>query len=155
MFYRFRFESETYREMSRLPVHLRMKLDLTGIKISLKDWLAFSYEERLRLCEAPVETGQEKTRFAAIVDSLLERHTGVGAVRVPPLTAAPWEDPRQIPPAMLDKGTARDRPVNPEEWSRWNPCQRYALIKLASSKNEPEKFYEALREFRQGGGESS
>ena len=41
MFYRFGYETEFYPGLSRLPLHVRMKLDLTGIKISLKDWLAF------------------------------------------------------------------------------------------------------------------
>src|ERR687895_781659 len=47
MFYRFRCEAAFYRNLDRLPLHVRMKLDLTGIKLSLKDWLAFHIEERM------------------------------------------------------------------------------------------------------------
>jgi hypothetical protein len=50
MFHGFRYESEFYPTLSRVPLHVRMKLDLTGVKISLKDWLSFSFEERTVLC---------------------------------------------------------------------------------------------------------
>ena len=63
MFCRFQFEAEFYPTMSRIPTHLRMKLDVTGIKVSLKDWLAFSVEERWVLCNLPVETEEERDRF--------------------------------------------------------------------------------------------
>ena len=36
MFYRYRFESEIYPSLNRIPLHVRMKLDLAGAKISLK-----------------------------------------------------------------------------------------------------------------------
>ncbi len=148
MFCRFRFESEIYREMSRLPIHLRMKLDVTGIKLSLKDWLAFSLEERRLLCEAPVEPEQERARFVAAVASLMKTRTGIESTRISPPVDTAWEDPNKIPPVVLDRSVVGELPVAPTEWAQWSPCQRYALVKFAVSKNEPETFYEALREFR-------
>jgi hypothetical protein len=73
MFHRYQYESETYPSLSRIPLHVRMKLDVTGIKISLKDWLAFSIEERTVLCHLPVETEEEKQAFASYLDFLSRR----------------------------------------------------------------------------------
>ena len=56
MFYRYRFESEIYPSLSLIPLHVRMKLDITGVKISLKTWLSFSVEECWVLCHLTVET---------------------------------------------------------------------------------------------------
>ena len=56
MFNRYRYEAEFYRTLNRIPLDVRMKLDLAGVKISLKDWLAFSFEERTVLCHLPIET---------------------------------------------------------------------------------------------------
>jgi hypothetical protein len=40
--------------------------------------------------------------------------------------------------------------VSPVEWGQWDPFQRYTLYKLSVSKNEPEQFHDALKEFREG-----
>ena len=41
MFHRYDYESEFYPSLTRLPLDVRRKLDVTGIKVSLKDWLSF------------------------------------------------------------------------------------------------------------------
>ena len=150
MFYRYRFESDIYPELSRIPLHVRMKLDLTGVKISLKDWLAFALEEREALCHLPVETEEEKKAFSSYLDFLSRRYFGGKAESVAPMKDPPWEDLGRVadPVELRSKETARA--VTAEEWRRWNSCQRYALFKLAVSKNEPEQFFGALKEFRNG-----
>ena len=55
MFHRYDYEAEFYPSLSRLPLDLRRKLDITGFKISLKEWLAWSLEERTALCHLPCE----------------------------------------------------------------------------------------------------
>jgi len=53
------------------------------------------------------------------------------------------------------RGKETDKAVTVEEWSRWDLGQRYALFKLSISKNEPEVFFAALKEFREGSGNPS
>ena len=155
MFYRYRFESEIYPELSRIPLHVRMKLDLTGVKLSLTAWLAFSLAEREVLCDLPVETGADKKVYGSHLDSLSHRHFGEKVALVPPMTDPPWEDLRRVPDSVAIKSSESARIVTPEEWGRWNSCQRYALLKLSTSKNEPEQFYRALEEFREPVGEQT
>lgn len=148
MFYRYHFESEIYPTLSLIPLHVRMKLDITGIKISLKTWLAFGLEERWVLCHLPVETEEERGIFSSYLDFLTRRYVGEEPARVPTSTNLPWEDLNHVPDSVRAKSERIDRPVASEEWARWNACQRFALFKLSVSKNEPEKFDQALREFR-------
>ena len=148
MFYRYNFESEIYPALSLIPLHVRMKLDITGIKTSLKTWLVFSMEERWVLCHLPVETEEEKENCSFFLAFLTRRYVGEDPSRVQAVTEPPWEDSGQVPDSVRAKGDGIDRPVTLEEWSRWNTCQRFALFKLSVSKNEPEKFYQALQEFR-------
>ena len=68
MFNRYRFESEVYESLDRIPLDVRMKLDRTGAKISLKDWSAFSLQERWALCDLPVECRTVQQRHGAPVD---------------------------------------------------------------------------------------
>ncbi|MCZ6563851.1 MAG: nitrate reductase maturation protein NarM [Deltaproteobacteria bacterium] len=148
MFYRYRFESEIYPSLSLIPLHVRMKLDITGVKISLKTWLAFSTEERWVLCHLPVETEEERENFSSYLVFLTCRYVGEDPSRVQAVTKLPWEDSGQIPDSVRAKSDEIDCPVTLEEWSQWNAYQRFALFKLSVSKNEPEKFYQALQEFR-------
>lgn len=150
MFYRYRFEAEIYPTLSRIPLNVRMKLDLTGVKISLKSWLAVSFEERQVLCHLPVETEEEKNAFHAYVDFLSTRYFGEKAAQIPTMSNAPWEDRESIPDSVVLKSKESGRDVSPEEWRQWNLHQRYALFKLSISKNEPEAFHETLLEFREG-----
>ncbi len=148
MFYRYNFESEIYPSLSLIPLHVRMKLDITGIKISLKTWLAFRVEERWVLCHLPVETEEEGENFSSYLAFLTRRYVGEKLARVQAVTNPPWEDSGQVPDSVRAKCDGIDRPVTLEEWSQWNAYQRFALSKLSVSTNEPEKFYQVLQEFR-------
>jgi len=148
MFCRYRFESEIYPSLSRIPLHVRMKLDLTGARISLKGWLAFSFEERSVLCHLPVETDEERENFSSYLDFLSRRYLGEGAGRIPAVTNPSWEDREKIPESVEARSRKAGEPITLAEWSRWAAHQRYALCKLSISTSEPAEFYEALREFR-------
>ncbi len=151
MFYRFRFESEIYPDLSRIPLHVRLKLDLAGVKISLKDWLSYSMEERGALCHLPVDTEEEKKNFISYLDFLSRRYQAKAAL-VEPVVDPPWESPGRIPDSVVAKSKETGKPVTTDEWNSWNLCQRYAVYKLSISKNEPEKLSEALQEFREQAG---
>ncbi len=152
MFYRYRFEAEIYDTLSRIPVHVRMKLDVTGVKISLKDWLAFSLEERWALCHLPVDTEEEKQTFISYLDFLCRRYFSAAVTSVPAVTDPPWEKLGDIPDTVVEKSRETGQAVRLDEWHSLNSCQRYALYKLSISKNEPEQFFAVLKEFRETGG---
>jgi len=78
MFHRFQYEAEFYPGLDRLPLHVRMKFDLTGIKLSLKQWLAFSFEERKVVCHLPAESEEELEAFVAYMNFLCGRYSGSG-----------------------------------------------------------------------------
>lgn len=148
MFDTFQFESGIYRDLGLIPLCVRMKLDLAGVKLSRKTWLAFTMEEREILCRLPAESAAERKAYADYLDGLSERHTGEKPAAVPPVTNPPWENRASIPEAVAARSRAAGGPVTRVEWSGWNRFQRYALVKLAASKSEPEQFARALEEFR-------
>jgi hypothetical protein len=147
MFYRFRFESEFYPTLSRVPLHLRMKLDLAGVKFSLQDWLAFSFEERTALCHFPVDEADERQAFVAYLDFLARKYRGEPVALAAPLDRLLWD--HRIPEPVAAKSAARNQTVTAEEWSGWPSGYRYALYKTAISKSEPEAFFELLQELRE------
>jgi len=147
MFCRFAYEAEFYPTLSRLPLHVRMKLDLTGVKISLKDWLAFSFEERTVLCHLPIDTVEERIVFSSYLDFLSRNHRGEPVTRTEPMDSSRWEQ-SEVPEPVAQKSAADSRAVTPYEWRRWQSHQRYALYKTAISKNQPGAFEQILDELR-------
>ena len=148
MFPRYDFESEIFPSLNRISLHVRMKLDLTGTRISLNAWLAFSLEERWVLCHFPVAAEEERKSFVSYLDFLSLRYLGERVEVASSLLDPPWENAARVPEAVEASSKEMGNPVTLDEWARWEPHRRYVLFKLAISKNEPEQFHAALREFR-------
>lgn len=149
MFYRYQHEADIYNDLSRIPLHVRMKLDLTGIKIGLKDWLTFDIEERTVLCHLPVESEEEKQAFTSYIDFLSRRYSNVPAARTAAMSSSLWNSKLEVPRAVTERTAAQTPPVTVEEWRRWKFHQRYALYKTALSQSEPEQFFAVLKELRE------
>ncbi|HLN88024.1 MAG TPA: nitrate reductase associated protein [Candidatus Limnocylindrales bacterium] len=145
MFHRYQYEADFYPTLSRLPLDLRRKLDLTGIKLSLKDWQAFSFEERTVLCHLPCETDDEAQAFSNYIDFLSRRYNGTAIEKIEPLNAALWQ-PSAVPQAVLDRSAALHHAVTLERWRLWPSHDRYALYKTAVSKSQPEDFEQVLHQ---------
>lgn len=146
MFYRFDFEAAFYPTLERLPFHVRMKLDLVGVRVSLSTWRAFSLEERWALCHLPADTDEEREVFTAFLGALAAARTGMDAERCPALDPDAWAA-ASVPDSVASRSEGEGVPVSPAEWSRWAAHERYALYKTALSK-DPELFRLALRELR-------
>ena len=148
MFYRFLYEAAFYPNLDRLPLHVRMKLDLTGIKLSLKDWLAFHIEERTAICHLPVDHEDEKQAFRDYLNFLSHQYCGAPAPMIPPVDPLLWEMSNRVPGPVLERSGDNGKAVAIEEWTGWASHQRYALYKTAISRSEPEKFFAVLDELR-------
>ncbi len=146
MFYRFEFEAAFYPTLERVPFHVRMKLDLAGVRVSLSTWRAFSLEERRALCHLPADTDEEKEVFAAFLAALAEARAGVEAGRCPALDPDAW-GAASVSDSVAARSEGAAVPVTLAEWGRWAGHERYALYKTALSK-DPELFQLALRELR-------
>lgn len=146
MFHRYRYEAEYYPTLSRLPLDLRRKLDATGIKLSLKDWLAFAFEERTVLCHLPCESVDEARAFAAYIDFLSRQYRGAPAEKTAVLDSRLW-DSSQLPEGVVEKSRGlENQTVTLERWRGWQPHQRYALYKTAVSKSQPGAFERVLEQ---------
>ena len=148
MFYRFDYEAASYPKLDRLPLHVRMKLDLTGVKLSLKDWLAFHIEERTVICHLPVDDEDEKQAFREYLNFLSQQYCGAPAKTLAPIDPLLWEISDQVPGPVLEQSGANGKAVALEEWMNWASHQRYALYKTAVSRSEPEKFFAVLDQLR-------
>jgi hypothetical protein len=147
MFHRYDYESEFYPSLTRLPLDVRRKLDVTGIKVSLKDWLSFSLEERIVLCHLPCDNDEERQVFTAYVDFLARKFLGKPTEKLEPMDSSLWSE-TAVPDAVAQRSTALNQAVTASEWRGWPSHHRYALYKSAASKQQPEAFEQVLRQLR-------
>ncbi len=143
MFHRYQYEADFYPTLSRLPLDLRRKLDVTGIKLSLKDWQAYSFEERTVLCHLPCETDEEAQALSNYIEFLSRRYNGTPIEKTEPLNAALWQ-PSAVPEAVIKRSVALHHAVTLDRWRLWPSHDRYALYKTAVSKSQPEAFEQVL-----------
>ena len=147
MFHRYRYEAEFYPMLNRIPLDVRMKLDLTGLKISLKDWVAYGFEERSVLCHLPITDADESQVFSHYMDFLSRKYQGRAVEVTEALNPCLW-DLSRVPEPVTEKSAACLSPVTLAEWRCWESHQRYALYKTAISKSQPEAFADILEELR-------
>ncbi len=143
MFHRYDFEAEFYPNLTRLPLDLRRKLDVAGVKLAVKDWLALSFEERSVLCNLRCESDEECQVLVNYLDFLSRKYRGEPIGLIEPMDRSLWTS-STVPQAVSEKSAALARAVTLDQWRHWQSHDRYALYKTAVSKNQPEAFEQVL-----------
>jgi len=141
---KFAFEGDMHEKLDCVPLAVRRKLDLAGLKISLAGWQTLTRPERLALCNLDVD----EPGALAIYTECLEGFASRGGVSLGNLGAAdprawsPDAIPDRIAAALHDKG----RTLAPARWARLDEDERYCLHKLADPKRDPAKFWLLVEE---------
>lgn len=149
MFRKFKFEQEFYDNLRCIPFAVRHKLDLTGVKLSMKIWNRFSDDERRKLCEMDAE-GPEATRYRELLVSLLQK-LGEPAKFLEPAQLEQekiqWANPNQIPEDIVAKTSQLGLAIQLEDWKNLDNLQRFVLFKLSQGKHDHLNLAPALKEF--------
>lgn len=144
----FDFESDFAGSLRCIPMIVRMKLDLCGIKLTLRQWSRFTHEDRAALVDKPGETPTEQAAYRQHVLELVQSRSDEPARFLPPESHESWQQPDQMPDDIAQQAGADDiSPPTDTQWADLSPLQRFALIKLARSKHENENFVPAMKEF--------
>jgi len=144
----FRFEVDFGGTLRCIPMSVRMKLDQTGIKLSLKQWNRIPPTGRRELVERPCSTAAETDAYRQHLVSLIEAHTRTAVEFAPLDPSPPWADSTATPERIRE--WARNLGVAPpskEQWAALTPMQRFALFKLTRPGHSNENFLPAMREF--------
>jgi hypothetical protein len=134
----FSFEREVYATLDLIPLGVRRKLDLAGVKLSLAGWQALPLADRRALAEA--EVGDEASIVA--FGTMLREAAGRAGARLDPLPAGPhpWRV-AAVPPELGGR-------VGDEAWAALDDEARHALLLLArgGSAAREERLRVALAE---------
>jgi hypothetical protein len=141
----FGFESDFVGGWRCIPLCLRRKLDLAGIKLKLSHWLALSPAERQALVQWP-DDGPSLRALAAHLQTLTAGHAD-GPVKPLPIPGeAPWQRTDQVAADVQLSAAPLGVRLTLEQWSGLSELERFALCKLARPGHDHHNLAPALAE---------
>ncbi len=143
----FGFERELYATMSCLPLAAKYRLDVIGIKISIKQWHALTMEERRAICEMPADNEDERRVMSEFVCRLIAQRCGEHPSFLSNEQRATALQTAYLPRAVEQQAGSLGYELDAERWKMLDGDQRYALLKFAGDDRRRTKFAAALREF--------
>ena len=142
----FGFEAEFTADLRCIPMAVRRKLDLAGVKLKLQHWGELAEDERIALLAWP----DAPEAIARLRQHLLQRTAALSAGPARELPCAigePWQQ-GEAPPALLSASCDQlGVQLRSGVWSELDELQRFALVKLSHPGHEHRNLPRALVEF--------
>lgn len=144
----FQFEQDKYYALRRIPMAIRRKLDLCGVKLTIRDWSKFSRPDREQLLAMPCDDDAQIAAFGLRLKSLIEACGGDSALAVPIDPEPAWKITSTIPAAVCARIVEQSLPAPTlEQWAALSELQRFALTKLTREGHDNKNLPHALQEF--------
>jgi hypothetical protein len=143
----FQFEMDFVDSLRCIPMSVRLKLDTCGIKLKLHQWNQFNQEARQKLVDLACESIIEIQNYREFLQNLITDTTGEIAKELTIDPHPPWLNESVIPTAILAQAESLEVTITLEQWQKFSPLQRFALLKLSNSHHENSNFLPALDEF--------
>jgi hypothetical protein len=144
----FNFEQDFSKAFQCIPMAVRYKLDLSGVKLSLHQWKCFTEDDRrdalLRPCETPAEISQYRDTMA----DRITRRANEAPKFLPPQPGFAWEALDAVPEQIA--AHARSLEIPPPTLAQWqslSTLQRFVLMKLSLQNHDNVNFIPAMKEF--------
>ncbi|WP_216900647.1 nitrate reductase associated protein [Synechococcus sp. CCY 9618] len=142
----FGFEADFVGDLRCIPMAVRRKLDLVGVKLKLSHWSQLGEAERQRLLAWPDDDGALEA-----LDQWLKQRTAAmaegAAGRLEPASHASWQQAEAAPEVLLASCRQLGLVLPPHAWGRLDELQRFALVKLSHPGHEHRNLPRALAEF--------
>jgi hypothetical protein len=134
----FSFERDLYAALDLMPLDVRRKLDLAGLKLSLEGWRALPIADRRALVEAADDAFAPALRAAAA-------RAGAALAPLPAVGAPPWRAPA-VPPSLQKKLAELGAALSDTAWAALPDGARYVLHKLSEKPHDDGRLRAALEE---------
>lgn len=126
----FGFEQDFVGTWRCIPLCVRRKLDLVGIKLKLSHWLALDHDQRQQLVDWP----DTPDCWPQLRDHLRQLTTTMADGMVKDLPAAaeePWQQAGVVPTFIAQAAQERGLVLGVSAWGGLSELERFALCKLA------------------------
>jgi hypothetical protein len=142
----FGFEADFTRDLRCIPMAVRRKLDLAGVKLKLQHWSELGEAERSELLAWPADPAA----IAALREHLLARTATLSAgpaKELPRANGETWQQADQLPEELASSCAQLGLDVRAGGWAELDELQRFALVKLSHPGHEHRNLPRALAEF--------
>ena len=144
----FQFEEEFMENNIRcIPMIIRFKMDIAGIKLKLSEWKKFSPEERIELALMSCGFNEASEQYARYLAGLIKKYTRRDPTNMEVNRAPAWKDLHSIPGILIEKLKEFDWDLSISQWKNLTDLQRFSLIKLCRPGHENKNFPKAMKEF--------
>ena len=144
----FQFEEEFMENNMRcIPMIIRFKMDMTGIKLKLSEWKKFTTEERIELALMSCCFNERNNQYAGYLSGLIKKHTGRDPTNLEVNKTPAWKDLHSIPGVLIEKLKEFNWCLSVVQWRDLTDLQRFALLKLCRPGHENKNFPKAMKEF--------
>ncbi|MFM7269921.1 MAG: nitrate reductase associated protein [Cyanobium sp.] len=141
----FGFEADFSGDLRCIPMAVRRKLDLAGVKLKLVHWHGLSGAERHRL----LDWSDAREALLELRRWLLERSETLpqGPARPfdPPCQAS-WQQGEVFPEELCRSCRQLVLTLPAQGWERLDELERFALVKLSHPGHEHRNLHRALQE---------
>ena len=141
----FAFEKDFIGNWRCIPLCVRRKLDLSGVKLKLNHWLALSQDQRQQLVDWP----DAPDALRALRDHLRQCTAAMPDGRakdLDPVTAAAWQQADRLPQEVVNAAAARGVELTPTHWRGIGELDRFALCKLVRPGHDHHNLAAAFSE---------
>ncbi|MCP9776539.1 nitrate reductase associated protein [Cyanobium sp. Tous-M-B4] len=142
----FDFEADFSADLRCIPMAVRRKLDLAGIKLKLQHWSELGEAERAEL----LAWADDPVAIEALRQHLQARTNALSAGQakdLPRADAEPWQQADQLPEVLAASCAQLNLELRCGGWAELNELQRFALVKLSHPGHEHRNLPRALAEF--------
>lgn len=144
----FQFEEEFMENNMRcIPMIIRFKMDMAGIKLKLSEWKKFSTEERIELAFMNCGFNEGSEQYAGYLAGLIRKYTRRDPTSMEVNKVPTWKDLHSIPGILIEKLKEIDWSLSITQWKRLTDLQRFALLKLCRPGHKNRNFQKAMKEF--------
>ena len=144
----FQFEEEFMENNMRcIPMIIRSKMDMAGIKLKLSEWKRFSTEERFELSLMSCGFNEGSEQYAGYLAGLIKKHTGRNPTSMEVNKTPAWKELHSMPGILVEKLKEFDWNLSIAQWKCLTDLQRFALVKLCRPGHENKNFPKAMKEF--------
>ena len=141
----FAFEQDFIGNWRCIPLCVRRKLDLSGVKLKLNHWLALTQDQRQQLVDWP-DTSDALLQLRDHLRQCTASMPDGRAKDLDPVTAAPWQQVDQLPEEVADAAAARGVELTSTHWREIRELDRFALCKLVRPGHDHHNLAAAFNE---------
>ena len=128
-----------------IPLCVRRKLDLIGIKLKLTHWLDFNLNEKTKIVNWP-DTQNELLDLKIFLKKITSNSKYGEAKEIERSINQPWQDKNKIPEQVLKAALERGIKTSIEKWRNLNELDRFAFCKLIRPSHEHQNLDKAFDE---------